>query len=109
MTLSQPVIWLIIIVLGVGTFALRFSFLGLLGSRPLPPWALRLLRYTPVAVLPGLIAPRVFLPPEGATSPDPTLVATALVTLALGVWTKSAIWAMLSGALTLTVLTLILA
>ncbi|MBN8290892.1 AzlD domain-containing protein [Rhodobacter sp. NTK016B] len=109
MTLSQPIIWLIVIGLGIGTFALRFSFLGLLGSRPLPAWALRLLRYTPVAVLPGLVAPRVFLPPEGATTPDPTLLATALVTLALGVWTKNAIWAMLSGAATLTVLTLLLA
>jgi len=109
MTLPQSTIWTIIILLGVGTFALRFSFLGLIGKRPMPEWLLRLLRYTPVAVIPGLMAPRIFLPPEGAQTPDLTLVAAVAVTLAVGLWTKSAIWAMLGGALTLTALTLLAA
>ena len=48
---SKPEIWLIIVVMGIGTFFLRYSFLGLIGNRPLPEWALRYLRYTAVAVL----------------------------------------------------------
>ncbi|MEM6277414.1 MAG: AzlD domain-containing protein, partial [Pseudomonadota bacterium] len=44
-------IWVVILGLGLGSFAMRFSFLGLIGDRNLPPWVLRHLRYTAVAVL----------------------------------------------------------
>ena len=50
--MSDATIWFIIVVLGIGTFLIRFSFLGIVGRRPLPPVILRLLRYTPVAVIP---------------------------------------------------------
>ena len=46
-------IWTVILVLGIGTFLIRFSFIGLVGDRALPAWAMRLLRYVPVAVMPG--------------------------------------------------------
>lgn len=42
--LPPVTIWLAIALLGVGTFAIRFSFLALANGRPLPEWALRLLR-----------------------------------------------------------------
>ena len=32
-------IWTVIALLGLGTLLLRFSFLGLIGQRPLPDWA----------------------------------------------------------------------
>ena len=57
--MSDLSIWTVIIFLGIGTFLIRFSFLGIIGGRRLPEWALRHLRYVPVAVLPGLIAPMV--------------------------------------------------
>ena len=53
MTLDQPQVWTIIAALAVGTYFIRWSFLGLLGDRELPEWAVRHLRYTAVAVLPG--------------------------------------------------------
>lgn len=107
MTFSQTTLWIVILTLALGTFALRFSFLGLVGRKPMPDWALRLLRYTPVAVIPGLMAPQIFLPAAGQTGPDPARLAAVAVTLALGVWTKNAIWAMLGGAATLAALTLL--
>ena len=55
-------IWLVILGLGAGTFAIRLSFLGLIGDRQLPGWAMRLLRYVPVSVLPALVAPLVVWP-----------------------------------------------
>ncbi|MFT7523108.1 MAG: branched-subunit amino acid transport protein, partial [Candidatus Paceibacteria bacterium] len=55
-------IWLVIVLLAVGSFLIRFSFLGLVGGRELPEWALRHLRYVAVAVMPGLIAPAVVWP-----------------------------------------------
>ena len=65
MTYSTAEIWTIIGIMGIGTFLIRFSFLGLIGDRPMPAFVLRLLRYTPVAVLPGMVAPLVLWP--GAT------------------------------------------
>src|SRR5690606_20213337 len=56
---SNATIWLIILVLALGTYGLRWSFLGVLGGRPMPLWAQRLLRYTAVGVLPAIVAPLV--------------------------------------------------
>lgn len=97
-------LWLVIIALGAGSFLLRFVFLGLIGDRPLPPWIPRHLRYTAVAVLPGLVAPMVVFPPATGGVPDPARLIAAGVTLAVGLWLKNAIGAILSGAATLYIL-----
>lgn len=91
-------VWLVIGVLGAGTFLLRFSFLGMIGSRPLPVWALRLLRYTPVAVLPGLVAPGVLWPPATGGETDPARLAAACATVAVGLLTRNLFAAIFSGA-----------
>ncbi|MBZ4690123.1 AzlD domain-containing protein [Cereibacter changlensis JA139] len=91
-------IWTVIIVLGLGTFLLRFSFLGMIGSRAMPGWALRLLRYTPVAVMPGLVAPLVLWPAATGGETDPARLAAALVTLAAGVLTRNVLAAIFLGA-----------
>ena len=62
MSYSDFEIWFLIVALGVGTFLIRFSFFGLIGNHEMPGWVLRHLRYTPVAVLPGLVAPLVLWP-----------------------------------------------
>lgn len=91
-------IWVIIAVLAVGTYLIRFSFLGLLGSRTLPPIVLRLLRYTPVAVIPGMVAPLVLWPAATAGQTDPARLVAAIVTVGVGVWTRNLIAAILAGA-----------
>jgi len=98
MTQSATTIWFIIIALGVGTFLIRFSFLGLIGNRPLPDWVLRHLRYTPVAVLPALIAPLVLWPAATNGHTDPARVIAALVALGLGYFTKNVLMAIFGGA-----------
>ena len=55
-------LWLVMGLLGLGTYFIRFSFLGGLGNRLLPGWLRRALRYTSVAVLPALVAPAVIWP-----------------------------------------------
>ena len=50
-------LWTVMPLMAVGTYLIRFSFLGMLGNRPLPTWLTRALRYTAVAVLPGLVLP----------------------------------------------------
>jgi branched-subunit amino acid transport protein len=101
---SATEIWAIIAVLGVGTYLIRFSFLGLVGERRMPDWLLRHLRYTPVAVLPGLVAPLVAWPIATGGDTDPVRLAAALATLAVAFWRKSVLWGALAGATTLGVL-----
>ena len=99
MTDSQ--IWTLIALLGLGTFLIRFSFLGLIGDRPLPPIVLRLLRYTPVAVIPGLVAPLVLWPSGTGGEPDPARLVAAAITLAIGGLTKNVLYAIGAGAVSL--------
>ena len=99
--LNHGTVWLIIVAMAIGSFLIRFSFLGLIGDRPMPEWVLRHLRYTPVAVLPGLVAPLVFWPDATGGNPDPARLGAALMTLAVGYFSKNVLAAILSGAATL--------
>jgi len=98
MNYSSAEIWLIIFLMAVGTFFIRFSFLGPLANLKMPAWALRLLRYTPVAVTPGLVAPMVLWPAATDGQPDLARTMAAATALALGAWTKNVIVAIFGGA-----------
>ena len=94
-------LWLVIWALGLGTFGLRFLFLGLVGDRKMPVWVLRHLRYTAVGLLPGLIAPMVLWPDATGGMLDwPRLIA-AIVTLVVGYKTKNIFAAILLGGICL--------
>jgi branched-subunit amino acid transport protein len=97
MVYSNAEIWLIIALMGLGTFGLRFSFLGFFANRDIPPWLLRHLRYTAVAILPGLVAPLVLWPGATGGAPDPARIIAALLALVVGYFLKSAIWAIVTG------------
>ncbi|MGB0659722.1 MAG: AzlD domain-containing protein [Mangrovicoccus sp.] len=101
MTLSDPKIWGIIFALGLGTFLIRFSFLGLVGDRPLPEWLIRCLRYTPMAVLPGLVAPLVIWPDATGGEPDLPRIFAALATILVGLVKRDTLWAIGAGLVTL--------
>ena len=98
---SDLTVWLVIGVLGIGTFLIRWSFLGALGNRDMPAWVMRMLRYTPVAVLPALVAPLVVWPAATGGQMDPARMAAAAATVAVGLWTRNMIMAILAGAVTL--------
>ena len=93
--------WVVIAILAIGSYAIRLSFLALIGQRELPDWLLRHLRFTAVAVLPALVAPLVLWPSGTGGEADPVRIAAALVTLAVGWWTKAMLWAIAAGAVTL--------
>jgi branched-subunit amino acid transport protein len=99
--IDKTTLWIVIIGLGIGSFFLRFLFIGLVGDRTMPPWVLRHLRYTAVAVLPALVAPLVMWPSATGGEPDPARMAAAAATLAVGLITKNVLIAMIAGAATL--------
>jgi branched-subunit amino acid transport protein len=91
-------IWIVLVGLGLGSFGLRFVFLGIIGDRLMPAWVLRHLRYTAVAVLPGLVAPMVMWPPATGGVPDAPRLIAAVVTIVAGLVTRNVLVAILSGA-----------
>lgn len=98
MSYASGQIWLIIGLMAVGTFVIRFSFLGLIGDRPMPPIVLRMLRYTPVAVLPGMVAPLVFWPEATGGEPDLVRILAAAAAVIVAYRTKKVVWGMAAGA-----------
>ncbi|MEP1964822.1 AzlD domain-containing protein [Tateyamaria sp.] len=98
--IDKTTLWVVIFALGIGSFLLRFAFLGFVGDRPLPAWLVRHLRYTAVAILPALVAPLVVFSGVNG-SIDPARVAAAVVTLSVGIWTRNVFAAIAAGALTL--------
>jgi branched-subunit amino acid transport protein len=92
--------WIVTICLGIGTFLIRFSFLGLLGGRKLPDWALLHLRYTGVAVFPALVTPLVLWPDATGGVPDPIRIVAALAAFLVGL-KGSVIGAIVTGMGTL--------
>jgi len=55
---------LTIILIGIGTFLFRFSFIYLYGRFELPNWIRRAMRYVPPAVLSALIFPAIVIKDE---------------------------------------------
>ncbi len=107
--MTDATIWTVIVLLGIGTFLIRYSFLGILGGRELPEWLLRHLRYVPAAVLPALVAPMVVWPQATAGEPDPARLAAAAVALLIGALLRSVLGAIFGGMTTLYLLQYLLA
>lgn len=97
MTYSQSEIWLIIGAIAVGTFAIRFSFLGLIGAGAIHPLIERMLRFTPVAVLPGMVAPLVLWPTSAGGVPTVFHFLAAAAALGVAYKTRKVVWGMLAG------------
>jgi branched-subunit amino acid transport protein len=94
-------IWTVILAVGIGTYLMRLSFLALIGGRTIPDWAMRLLRYVPVAVLPALFAPLVVWPAATGGAVEPARLAAAGVALAVGIVFRSVLGAIAGGMGTL--------
>lgn len=63
-SLSSAGLWLLILLIGLGTFALRLSFIHFWGRIELPQIVHRALRFIPAAVLAALVVPAL-IRPEG--------------------------------------------
>jgi len=91
-------IWIVMIVLGLLTFATRLSFIALLERIKLPVTFQRALRFVPIAVLSAIIAPELgYSNNMLALSPtNPRLLAGIVATI-VAFWTKNVFWTLLAG------------
>ncbi|QAX28583.1 AzlD domain-containing protein [Leisingera sp. NJS204] len=103
-SIPAPILWTVIIGLAVGSYALRFAFIGFMGGKPIPEWLMRHLRYTAVAIIPALVAPLVVWP--SPTGGDPSLIhlAAAAATFAAGYLTRNVLIGLGTGGLCLLLL-----
>ncbi|MQY42373.1 AzlD domain-containing protein [Epibacterium sp. SM1969] len=101
MSIEPTILWTVIIGLALGSFALRFVFIGLMGGRSMPDWLMRHLRYTAVAIIPALVAPLVVWPAPTGGEPSAIHLAVGCATLAVGYFTKNVFAAMGTGAVLL--------
>ena len=96
---------LIFILGGLLTFAMRFSFIYLLGRAALPEALRRVLRFVPAAVLSALIAPELLMH-SGASdlSLGNTRLIAGLLAVVVAWWTKNTLLTILVGVALLVVL-----
>lgn len=69
--------WLSVVVIGVGTYLTRLSFIGVFGDREMPVWMEQPLRYVAPAVLSAIVLPAA-VRPEGTLDLLPTTNPRAL-------------------------------
>jgi branched-subunit amino acid transport protein len=75
---------LIVVIIGIGTYAIRVSFIAALGTRPISPTLARPLKYVAPAVLAALIVPAVVLTdgkPDLGPLSDPKFIAAVVAGL----------------------------
>ena len=103
---SSATVWFLIMVIGFGTFILRFLLIALAdqGNR-IPPSIQRALRFIPPAVLAAIAAP-AFLRPGGAieVSFGNLRLLAGLVAYLVARRTKSVLWTIVSGMVALWIL-----
>jgi len=78
--------WLLIVVLGIGTWSMRSWPIILHGRVPHPPWLVRLLKHVPVAALTALVVPGALYLHQGSVysfAPARTVAAVAAVVVAV--------------------------
>ena len=95
--------WLpVFLAAGLVTFAIRLSFIALLGRVEVPPLLTRALRFVPAAVLSAIIFPELMVR-DGAvdlTLGNPRLLAGALAVV-VALKTRSVAWTIASGMVAL--------
>jgi 4-azaleucine resistance transporter AzlC len=106
---GSATIWIVIIGLGIATALIRYSFLGLLQGREIPPRMKSALGFVPATVLPALVAPMVIFAPQSDrlgrdTLAEPHRLIAALAALGIGMVTRSMLAAVVTGMATFVVL-----
>jgi len=95
--------WLLIILLALGTWAMRAAPIMLHGHVPHPAWLERLLKHVPVAALTALVVPGALYLKDasGAYGFAPARTIAAVVALLVALRTKSVLATLVIGMATL--------
>lgn len=81
--------WGAVIIIGLGTYLTRLSFIGAFGERAMPAWMEVPLRYVAPAVLGAIVLPAVVMPEgiiELAPAVNPRFVAAVVAAVVAAKW-----------------------
>lgn len=99
---SEPVIWALVVVIGVLTFLIRLSFIGLFGYLDeIPTRIKRVLRFVPAAVLAALVLPSFITLEPGAGGLAIDKLAAGLIAVGVAWRTESVLLTIGTGMATL--------
>jgi branched-subunit amino acid transport protein len=98
-------IWLIFLLGGLLTFAMRFSFIYAFGRFSVPPALHRALRFVPPAVLSAIVFPAVLMPDDRLELGlgNHRLLAAAVAVL-VALWTRKTLPTIVAGMIALLLL-----
>lgn len=102
--IDKPSFWIVTLMLGAATYAIRLSFLAWSQERTFSPRMKQLLSFVPVTILPALIAPVIVFPEATGGEFDPARILAAATALGVGLATRSVLAVIVIGLVTLTVL-----
>jgi branched-subunit amino acid transport protein len=87
----QLTIWLLILSVGVITYAARMSFIAFFARRAMPPWLAEALKHVPVAMITAIIVPSIAFVSPGALQLDPgnAKLVAALAAGAVAWWSST--------------------
>lgn len=102
-------IWLVMLIGGLLTFAIRFSFIYLFGKFHIPETMRRALHYVPPAVLSAIVFPELLLPNGTLNfSLSNYRLLAGLIAMLVAWWTKNILVTILVGMIALFVLRFLL-
>lgn len=100
---AQPIdptrFWIVMIGLGVLTYAMRISFMALMRRHAPPPGLIRALRFAPFTILPAILAPMAVFPASTGGEFDPLRLTATFAALIAGAVTRSMMTTIGVGAL----------
>jgi branched-subunit amino acid transport protein len=102
-------IWIVLLILGILTFLIRFSFIAIFDKMEPPRSLQRALRFVPIAVLSAIISPEILFSNNQFmfTLINPKLIA-ALIASLVAYKTKNITWTIFSGMVSFWILRSIL-
>ncbi|MBE0476031.1 MAG: AzlD domain-containing protein [Coriobacteriia bacterium] len=90
--------WVLIVTVGLGTYALRSLPILLHGHRPVPPWLATLLRHVPAAALAALAVPgSLYLRTDGGYELAPARTIAAAVGLVVALRWRNTVATLVVG------------
>jgi branched-subunit amino acid transport protein len=95
-------LWAVMLGAGLATYAIRLSFIVLLGRKEISPGLIRVLRFVPPAVLSAIIFPEMLMPAGDLfVSIENSRLTAGLVAILVAWKTRSVLYTILTGMLAL--------
>ncbi len=103
--MDSGMVWLAIILIGLGTFLLRYVMLAVVGQVQLPARLFEALKFLPPAILAALVLPAIYRhDPQGFLPEQPAHLLAGLLAIGIAWKTRNMLATILCGMLAMWIL-----